>query len=65
MVVKSRQYLSGADKADQIRRSIFLIKGHNPNFDKTKSKSPYQSGYQIFLLHAPSGLKLSENVQCC
>ena len=36
-----------------------LTKGHNPNFDKTKSKSPYQSGYQIFLWHAPPGIKLS------
>ena len=64
MVVISRQYLSGADKAVQIRRSVFVDKGHNPNFDKTKSKSPYQSRHQIFLLHAPSGLNFSENVQC-
>ena len=42
-----------------------LIKGHNPNFVTTKAKSPYQSGYQISLFHAPPRLKLSENVQCC
>ena len=65
MAVISRQSLSVADKAVQIRRSVFVDKGHNPNFDKIKSKSPNQSGYQVFLLHAPPGLKLSENVQCC
>ena len=42
-----------------------LIKGHNPNFVSTKAKSSYQSGYKIFRLHGPSGLTLSENVQCC
>ena len=63
MVVIPRQYLSGADKAVQIRRSVFVDKGTHPNFDTTKSKLPYQSGYQILLLHSPPGIKLSENFQ--
>ena len=30
MIVISRQYLSGADKAVQIRRSVFVDKGAQP-----------------------------------
>ena len=33
MVAISSQYSFGADKAVQIRQAVFLIKGHNPNFD--------------------------------
>ena len=36
MVVTSRQDLSGADKAVQIRRSVFVDKGAHPQLRKNK-----------------------------
>ena len=36
MVVISRQYLSGADKAVQIRRSVFVDKGAQPELRQNK-----------------------------
>ena len=65
MVAISRQHLSGADKAVQMRRSVCVGKGAQPELRHKKTKSPYQSGYQIFLLHGPPGLKLSAKIQCC
>ena len=41
MVAISSQYSVGADKAVQISQAVFLIKGHNPNFDTKTAKSPY------------------------
>ena len=41
MVAISSQYSFGADKAVQISQTVFLIKGHNPNFDTKTAKSPY------------------------
>ena len=38
-----------------------MIKGHNPNFDTKTAKSPYYSGYQIFILNGSFAFKLSEN----
>ena len=38
MVPISSQYPFGADKAVQISQAVFLIKGHNLNFD-TKMKN--------------------------
>ena len=61
MVAISIQYSFGADKAVQISQAVFLIKGHNPNFDTKTAKSPYLSGYQIFILNGSFGFKLSEN----
>ena len=40
MVAISSQYSFGADKVVQISQAVFLIKGHNPNFD-TKIVSEY------------------------
>ena len=51
MVSISRQYSFGADKAVQVSQAVFLIKGHNPNFDTETAKSPYFSGYQIFIMN--------------
>ena len=34
MVEISSKYSFGADKAVQISQAVFLIKGHNPNFEK-------------------------------
>ena len=41
MVAISSQYSFGADKAVQMRQAVFLIKGHNPNFDTKTEKSPF------------------------
>ena len=41
MIAISSQYPFGADKAVQISQAVFLIKGHNPNFDTKTAKSPY------------------------
>ena len=60
MVAISSQYSFGADKAVQISQAVFFIKGHNPNFDTKTAKSPYKSGYQIFIINGSLGLKLSE-----
>ena len=38
MVSISSQYSFVADKAVQISQTVFLIKGHNPNFDTQKCK---------------------------
>ena len=61
MVAISSQYSFSADKAVQISLVYFLIKGHNLNFDTKTVKSPYFSGYQIFIMNGSFGLKLSEN----
>ena len=61
MVAISSQYSFGADKAVQISQAVFLIMGHNPNFDTKTAKSPYKSGYQIFTMNGYFGFKLSEN----
>ena len=61
MFAISSQYSFGADKAVQISKAVFLIKGHNPNFDTKTAKSPYKSGYQIFIMNGSFGFKLSEN----
>ena len=37
-----------------------LIKGHNPNFDTTKAKSPYLKPYQIVFISGSFGFKLPE-----
>ena len=52
MVVISRQYLSGADKAVQIRRSVFGDTGAQPELRQNKIEIAL-SKYPIFLLHAP------------
>ena len=59
MVAISSQYSFGADKAVQISQAVFLIKGHNPNFD-TKTAKSHKSGYQIFIMNGSFGFKLSE-----
>ena len=41
MVAISSQYSFGADKAVQISQAVFLITGHNANFDTKTAKSPY------------------------
>ena len=41
MVAISSQHSFGADKAVQIYQAVFLIMGHNPNFDTKNAKSPY------------------------
>ena len=61
MVAIASQYSYGADKAVQISQAVFLIKGHNTNFDTKTAKSPYKSGYKIFIMNGSFGLKLSEN----
>ena len=61
MVAISRQYSFGADEAVQISQAVFFIKGHNPNFDTKTAKSPYLSGYQIFIMNGSFGFKLSAN----
>ena len=52
--------MSGADKDVQGRQVVLMIKGHNPNFDTTKDKSPYESGDQIFFMPGSFWFKLSE-----
>ena len=37
-----------------------MIKGHNPNFDTTKAKLPYQSDSQIFFMPGSLKFKLTE-----
>ena len=61
MVAISSQYSFGADKAVQISQAVFLIKGHNPNIDTKTAKSPYKSGYQIFIMSGSFGFKHWEN----
>ena len=63
MFAISSQYSFGADKAVQISQAVFffLIKGHNLNFETKAAKSPYYSGYQIFIMYGSFGFKLSEN----
>ena len=39
MVAITSHYSFGADKAVQIRQAVFLIKGHNPNFDTKTAKN--------------------------
>ena len=66
MVVISRQQLPGADKAVQLRRSVFVDKGAQPELRHNKSEIALS--IRISDLHfacAPPGLKLSENVQYC
>ena len=41
MVAISSQYSVRAEKPVQISQAVFLIKGHNPNFDTKTAKSPY------------------------
>ena len=41
MVALSSHYSFGEDEAVQISQAVFLIKGHNQNFDTKTSKSPY------------------------
>ena len=66
MVAISSRYSFGADKTVQIRQGVFFsIKGHNPNFDTKTAKSPYLSGYQIFIMNGSFGFKLSDNFQYC
>ena len=62
MVAISSQYSFGADKRGQISQAVFLIRGHNPNFDTKTAKSPYLYGYQIFIMNGSFGFKLSENL---
>ena len=50
MVEISRQYLSDTDRTVKIRQAVVIDKGTQPNFDTTKTKLPYQSGHQIFLI---------------
>ena len=61
MVPISSKYSFDADKAVQISQAVFFIKGHNPNFNTKTAKSPYKSGYQIFIMNGSFGFKLSEN----
>ena len=57
----SSEHSFGANKAVQISQAVFFfIKGHNRNFDKKTAKSPYESGYQIFIMNGSFGFKLSE-----
>ena len=62
MVTISSQYSFGADKGVQISLAVFLIKGHNPNFDTKTAKSPYISECQIFSMNGSFEFKLSENL---
>ena len=61
MFAISSQYSFGADKAVQISQAVFLIKGHNPNFETKTAKSPYSSEYQILIINSSFWFKLSEN----
>ena len=61
MVAISSFYSFGADKAVQISQAVFFIKGHNRNLDTKTAKSPYESGYLIFIMNGSLGFKLSEN----
>ena len=64
MVVVSRQYLSGADKAVQIRRSVFVDKGAQSQLRQNKIEIAISIRISDLPFACSSGLKLSENIQC-
>ena len=61
MVTISSQYSFDAYKAVQISQAVFLDKGTQSNYDTKTAKSPYESGYQIFIMSGSFGFKLWDN----
>ena len=49
MVTISRQHLSDADRAFQIRQAFLSAKRHNPNFDTTKANHLINHGIRFSL----------------
>ena len=62
MVVISKGYPFGADKAIHISKLYLMIKGHNPNFDTKKHIRLINHNIRFSLCLGLSLFKLSENV---
>ena len=65
MVAISRQYLSGADRAVQIRQAVFVDKGTQPELRHNKSKNALLIRVSDFLYVRHFLFQTVSNVQYC